>query len=54
MLKLASLAFKLKLKMVVLQCIVIWKQKVGVSLNPETKIDTIIEHLNKIDLVFLF
>ena len=26
-------------------------KKVGVSLNPETKIDTIIEHLKKIDLV---
>ena len=28
-------------------------KKVGVSLNPETKIDTIIEHLNKIDLVLI-
>ena len=29
------------------------KKKVGVSLNPETKIDTIIEHLKKIDLVLI-
>ena len=29
------------------------KKKVGVSLNPETKIDTILNHLNKIDLVIL-
>ena len=28
-------------------------KKVGVSLNPETKIDTIIEHLKKIDLVLI-
>ena len=28
-------------------------KKVGVSLNPETKIDTIIEHLEKIDLVLI-
>ena len=28
-------------------------KKVGVSLNPETKIDTIIEHLTKIDLVLI-
>ena len=28
-------------------------KKVGVSLNPETKIDTIIEHLRKIDLVLI-
>jgi ribulose-phosphate 3-epimerase len=29
------------------------KKKVGVSLNPETKIDTILNHLNKIDLVLI-
>ena len=29
------------------------KKKVGVSLNPETKIDTIFNHLNKIDLVLI-
>ena len=29
------------------------KKKVGVSLNPETKIDTIIEHLKEIDLVLI-
>ena len=28
-------------------------KKVGVSLNPETKIDTIIEHIKKIDLVLI-
>ena len=28
-------------------------KKVGVSLNPETKVDVIIEHLNKIDLVLI-
>ena len=28
-------------------------KKVGVSLNPETKIDTIMEHLKKIDLVLI-
>ena len=28
-------------------------KKVGVSLNPETKVDTIIEHLKKIDLVLI-
>jgi ribulose-phosphate 3-epimerase len=28
-------------------------KKVGVSLNPETKIDTVIEHLKKIDLVLI-
>ena len=28
-------------------------KKVGVSLNPKTKIDVIIEHLNKIDLVLI-
>ena len=28
-------------------------KKVGLSLNPETKIDTIIEHLKKIDLVLI-
>ena len=28
-------------------------KKVGVSLNPETKIDTIIDHLKKIDLVLI-
>ena len=28
-------------------------KKVGVSLNPKTKIDTIIDHLNKIDLVLI-
>ncbi len=28
-------------------------KRVGVSLNPETKIDTIIEHLKKIDLVLI-
>ena len=28
-------------------------KKVGVSLNPETKIDTIIEHLKKIDLILI-
>ncbi len=28
-------------------------KKVGVSLNPETKIDTILEHLKKIDLVLI-
>ena len=30
-----------------------FKRKVGVSLNPETKIDTILNHLNKIDLVLI-
>ena len=30
-----------------------FNKKVGVSLNPETKIDTIIEHLKKIDLVLI-
>ncbi len=29
------------------------KKKVGVSLNPETKIDLIIDHLDKIDLVLI-
>ncbi len=29
------------------------KKKVGVSLNPETKIDTILKHLSKIDLVLI-
>ena len=29
------------------------KKKVGVSLNPETKIDTILNHINKIDLVLI-
>ena len=29
------------------------KKKVGVSLNPETKIDVILEHLDKIDLVLI-
>ena len=29
------------------------KKKVGVSLNPETKIDTILSHLNKIDLILI-
>ena len=29
------------------------KKKVGVSLNPETKIDTILNHLSKIDLVLI-
>ena len=29
------------------------KKKVGVSLNPKTKINTIIEHLDKIDLVLI-
>ena len=29
------------------------KKKVGVSLNPETKIDTILNHLNKMDLVLI-
>ena len=29
------------------------KKKVGVSLNPETKVDVIIEHLDKIDLVLI-
>jgi len=29
------------------------KKKVGVSLNPETKIDTILTHLNEIDLVLI-
>ena len=29
------------------------KKRVGVSLNPETKIDTILNHLNKIDLVLI-
>ncbi|MEK9746437.1 MAG: ribulose-phosphate 3-epimerase [Pelagibacteraceae bacterium] len=29
------------------------KKKVGVSLNPETKIDLILDHLNKIDLVLI-
>ena len=29
------------------------KKKVGVSLNPETKIDTILNHLNKIDLILI-
>ena len=29
------------------------KKKAGVSLNPETKIDTILNHLNKIDLVLI-
>ena len=29
------------------------KKKVGISLNPETKIDTIIDHLNEIDLVLI-
>ena len=29
------------------------KKKVGVSLNPETKIDLIIDHLNKIDLILI-
>ena len=28
-------------------------KKVGVSLNPETKVDIIIEHLDKIDLVLI-
>ena len=28
-------------------------KKVGVSLNPETRVDVIIEHLNKIDLVLI-
>ena len=28
-------------------------KKVGVSLNPETKVDTIINHLDKIDLVLI-
>ena len=29
------------------------KKKVGVSLNPETKIDTIIKYLDKIDLILI-
>ena len=29
------------------------KKKVGISLNPETKIDTITDHLNEIDLVLI-
>ena len=29
------------------------KKKVGVSLNPETKIDTVLNHLSKIDLVLI-
>ena len=29
------------------------KKKVGVSLNPETKIDTIADHLNEIDLILI-
>ncbi len=29
------------------------KKKVGVSLNPETKIDIILDHLNKIDLILI-
>ena len=29
------------------------KKKVGVSLNPETKIDLILDHLNKIDLILI-
>ena len=29
------------------------KKRVGVSLNPETKIDTIINHLNEIDLILI-
>ena len=29
------------------------KKKVGVSLNPETKIDLILDHLDKIDLVLI-
>jgi ribulose-phosphate 3-epimerase len=29
------------------------KKKVGVSLNPETKIDTILNHLSKIDLILI-
>jgi ribulose-phosphate 3-epimerase len=29
------------------------KKKVGISLNPETKIDLIIDHLEKIDLVLI-
>ena len=28
-------------------------KKVGVSLNPETKVDVLIDHLNKIDLVLI-
>ena len=28
-------------------------KKVGVSLNPKTRVDVIIEHLNKIDLVLI-